>query len=81
MLNFKQDGIATESWGMKGLTRTDQVNMILAVEWKTGWKWKKKNEKKSGLSRNRIPAFAMTGRNALSNELIEPIGEQAILRS
>ena len=40
--------------------------------------WKKTTWTNSGLTGNGTLTFAMTGRNALSTELIKPTGEQAI---
>ena len=42
--------------------------------WKTTWT-------NSGLTGNGTLTFAMTGRNALSTELMKPTGEQAIAGS
>ena len=43
--------------------------------------WEERTWKNSGLTGNRTLTFAMTGRNALSTELIKPAGEQAIVSS
>ena len=92
MLNFKHDRIATESWGDERINwNWSKVKSIYKLKvncyesehdprsWMKnlgGWKRKKKKKKKFRLEQELNP-----GRNALSSELLEPIGDQAIVSS
>ena len=87
MLNFKHDRIATESWGDEGINRNwlkvmsidkSKLNCYESEHdprsWMKnlgGWKWKKKKKKK----KFRLEQELNPGRNALSSELLEPIGD------